>query len=128
LFGNNLGLCGSRKSTAQLLRELGRVTRRDAHILCTTRAPGTLNHKHRSYWNERLAGGNEFGVVQFELGFRDKERKQVALFLIAPSNLMTLAWECGWRVQEIFAIGNPDDGYAAVLVKRRVSRGRALDF
>ena len=116
LFGNNLGLCGSRVGLERMLRELARVTKKDARILATSRAPGTVNPKHRAYWNRRLKRGQEFGVVRLELRFGTK-RKEIDWYWIAPSALLELAWRSGWRVAEIFADGNADNGYSVVLIK-----------
>jgi len=119
LFGNNLGICGSRKSLVQMLRELARVTSRAGCILTTSLAPGTFDRKHRTYWNHELAGGQEFGVARYCLEFEGKNKKWVSLLLLAPSELMELAWQNGWRVLEIIGNGRADSGYAAVLEKRQ---------
>ena len=117
LFGNNLGICGSRAGLENMLRELARVTNKHARILATTRAPGTFNPKHRAYWEQRLGRGQEFGAIRLKLKFGASE-KEIDWFWIAPSALLELAWHCGWRVAEMFGDGNADGGYAAVLEKR----------
>lgn len=117
LFGNNLGICGSRRGAEKMLRELARVTNSAARILATTRNPGTFDPKHRAYWNQELAQGHEFGVARYCLSFEGKNEKWVSLLLLAPSELMGLAWKTGWRVQEILGDGFADGGYAAVLEK-----------
>lgn len=117
LFGNNLGICGSRKGVEKMLRELARVTKPQARLLTTTRSPGTFDPKHRAYWNHELAAGHEFGVARYELAF-GKNKKWVSLLLVAPATLMEMAWQTGWRVQEILGDGHADTGYAAVLEKR----------
>lgn len=119
LFGNNLGICGSHEGVAKMLRELARVTKPNARILTTTRNPGTFDAKHRAYWNKELAAGNEFGVARYCIEFEGK-KKWVSLLLLAPSELMELAWKTGWQVQGIFGDGHADEGYAAVLEKRQV--------
>lgn len=118
LFGNNLGMCGSRAATTRLLRQLTRVTRPGARILATTRAPGMFAPQHRAYWARRLAQGHEFGVVRLTLDFQGKNAKQVDWFWIAPSALMLLAWENGWRVDAVFGDGRADEGYAVVMKRR----------
>lgn len=117
LFGNNLGICGSRAGLENMLRELARVTNKHARILATTRAPGTFNPKHRAYWEQRLRRGQEFGAIRLKLKFGASE-KEIDWFWIAPSALLELAWHCGWRVAEMFGDGNADDGYGVVLQKR----------
>ncbi len=121
LFGNNLGICGSRRRTARMLRELARITRPEGVILGTTRAPGAFEPKHRAYWLGELARGGEFGVARYRLDYQGKHHKWVSLLLLAPSELMKLAWENGWRVAEVLGDGRADTGYAVVMqkVKRR---------
>lgn len=117
LFGNNLGVCGSRAGLTRMLRELRRVTNAEARILATTRAPGTINRKHREYWHRRLARGQEFGVIRLRLEFGSSAR-EIEWYWIAPSALVEVAWDTGWRVAEIFGQRAADDGYAVVMVKR----------
>lgn len=118
VFGNNLGICGSRHGVARMLRELARVTKRQARILTTTRNPGAFDPKHREYWNAELAQGHEFGVARYCLEYNGANAKWVSLLLLTPAELMELAWRNGWRVQEIFGSGHADEGYAAVLEKK----------
>lgn len=117
LFGNNLGMCGSRDGLENMLRELKRVTTRNARILATSRAPGTFNPKHRAYWNRKLKRGQEFGVVRLQLKY-GKKVKQVDWFWIAPSDLMELAWKNGWRLAQVFGDGRAEEGYSVVLEKK----------
>lgn len=115
LFGNNLGICGSRAGTARLLRELARVTKSGARILTTTRAPATFRRQHRDYWNRRLERGQEFGAVELRLDFNGANAKTIRWYWVSPQALMELAWETGWRVTEIFGDGRAEEGYGAVL-------------
>ncbi len=117
LFGNNLGMCGSRAGLEKMLRELIRVTNKRGRILATSRAPGTFNPKHRAYWEQRLRRGQEFGAIRLKLKFGASEQ-ELDWFWIAPSALMELAWHCGWRIAEIFGDGNADSGYAVMMEKR----------
>lgn len=118
LFGNNLGICGSRAGLEKMLGEIARVTNKDARILATSRAPGTVNRKHRAYWERRLKQGAEFGVVRLQLQF-NASVQEIDWYWIAPSALVELGWRNGWRVTEIFGSGNADEGYAVVLEKKQ---------
>lgn len=119
LFGNNLGICGNRKETARLLRELARVTKTDARVLATTRAPATFRKQHRDYWNDKLTRGQEFGVATLRLDFNGAHAKTIQWFWISPQALMELAFETDWRVAEIFGDGRAEEGYSAMLEKRK---------
>jgi SAM-dependent methyltransferase len=121
LFGNNLGICGSRTGLERMLRELARVTTKNARILATCRAPGTVNPRHRAYWQRRLARGQEFGVVGLRLKF-GASVQELDWYWISPSELVPVAWQNGWRVAELFGDGNADNGYAVVLEKRSRAR------
>lgn len=118
LFGNNLGLCGSRAGLEKMLRELARVTKPHARLLATTRAPGMFNSKHRAYWEQRLARGQEFGAIRLKLKFGASEQT-LDWFWLAPQTLMELAWATGWRVADIFGDGRAEEGYGAALEKRK---------
>ncbi len=116
LFGNNLGICGSRAGLEKALREFARVTNKNARLVATTRAPGTFNPKHRAYWEGRLARGQEFGAMRLKLKFGANER-ELDWFWISPQALIELAWTTGWRVAEIFGDGRAEEGYGAALEK-----------
>lgn len=117
LFGNNLGICGTRARTAQLLRELARVSKRGARILGTTISPGACDRKTRDYWNWKLARGDKMGEAQMTLDFMGRNSRTVEWFWSAPDRLVELAWENGWRVAEIFEDGRAEKGYAVVFEK-----------
>lgn len=119
LFGNNLGMCENRAGTARLLRELARVTKARARILTTTRAPATFRKQHRDYWNQKLARGEEFGVVTLRLDFNGANAKTIQWYWISPQALLELAWETGWRVIEVIGDGRAEEGYGAVLEKQK---------
>lgn len=118
LFGNNLGICGTRLDTVALLQELARVTSFRARILATTRAPSVSGERELGYWNSRLAEGKQIGEVTFRLDYRGKNRSTVSLLLLAPTDLIRLAYDSGWVVEHFFGEDNPTEGYSAVLRKR----------
>lgn len=123
LLGNNLGLCGNRRTTARMLEELARVTKKTARILATTRAPGMFSANHRAYWEQRARQGLEPGVTQLRLEFDDghgrTSERELQWLWLAPDELLTLAWRHGWRVVEIVGDGRAEEGYGAVLEKRK---------
>lgn len=116
-LGNNLGLCGSRSGLKRMLKELWRITSAKARLLATTRAPGMFADKHRAYWERKLERGEPIGVVRMRLDF-GQNKKWVSLYLIAPSDLMQLAWSVGWRVAHVLGDGRADEGYGVVMEKR----------
>ncbi len=118
LFGNNLGICGSVQSTGRMLRELARVTSARGRILLTTLIPGVFDSNQLAHYRGKLERGEELGVMRFILTFQGGEPKEVTLLVLAPSELMRLAWKNGWCVEQVFPGARPEDGYAAVLEKR----------
>ncbi len=119
LFGNNLGLCGSRRGVAKMLRELARVTSARGRILATAMSVGTFDACNLKYWNRALRRGREFGVARYRLEYQGKHPRWVSLLLLAPSELVQLAWGTGWEVTRLFEGKKADDGYGAVLEKQR---------
>jgi SAM-dependent methyltransferase len=117
LLGNNLGVCGDIRTTVRLLHELGRVTSASGRVLATSRAPMMRTEKDLAYWNKQLSGGQPFGVVRFRLTYRGRHPRWVQIFLIAPTELLPMADECGWAVKHLFGDSMGQDGFAAVLEK-----------
>ncbi len=121
LFGNNLGICGSRARVGRMLRELARVTRARGRILTTTLVPGLFDSDKAAYWNKKLEQGKEMAPMRFRLTFRGRNPKEVTLLILSPTDLMLLALQNGWQVKRIFPGAKPEDGYAAMLEKKRES-------
>ena len=119
LFGNNMGLCGGIRETSSLFQQLGRLSSSSGKILATNRAPGTGSVKDLEYWNGQIAKGGELGVARFRLEFRGQHPRWVSLLLLAPTDLMQIAWDSGWKVTHIFGESQAEEGYAAVLEKRK---------
>ena len=117
LFGNNLGICGTPRKVARMLRELHRITSARGRILATTRMPSTLNPEHRSYLSQNLQSGRAIGQIQMRLRLNGRRGEWFDLLLLAPTDLMQLAAKQGWRIVEIFCEGNFEDGYSVVLEK-----------
>jgi SAM-dependent methyltransferase len=120
LFGNNFGICGGLGETANLLQEIARVASPRGRILTTTRAPAVSTKRDLDYLKEQLARGREFDVARFRLDFRGKHPKWVSLLLLSPPELIRLAWDNGWVVARIFGEASEEEGYAAVLEKRKI--------
>lgn len=114
LFGNNLGICGSRRATKHMLREIHRVTRKNARILATTRAPNFVDPLHLNYWRQKKMAGGEIGVVRLELEFGG-ETKSMDLLWLAPQELQDLARQAGWELTHVFTDEDVERGYAVVL-------------
>jgi SAM-dependent methyltransferase len=119
LFGNNLGICGGARETSNLFSEIARVTASSGRILATSRAPITNTRRDLAYWNKQLLNGKDFGVARFRLTYRGRHPKWVSLLLVAPTDLLRLAAECGWIVKHMFADSGAQEAYAAVLEKVR---------
>lgn len=114
LLGNNLGFCGDRASTLLLLRELHRITRPAACLLCSSRAPDLADARDLAYWNMRVAEGAALGEMELSLLFKG-EHARVRLFLVSPFELMKLARGSGWELERLEVETRPEEGYAALL-------------
>lgn len=117
MLGNNLGICGDRRQTVRACREFARITRPNARIIATTRAPGLTDKKGLSFWRRELAKGKDFGVLRLRLDCRKRHRRWVSLFLVSPIDLLTIAEESGFVVTHLFGAERAEEGYAAVVEK-----------
>ncbi len=124
LFGNNLGLGGTRNGTLGLFRELYRITRRGARILATSRAPNLTVPIHLRYWTNKTAEGGELGSATYQIEFQGVTR-QINHFWISPDNLLILAREAGWELKRVFQEKSAEEGYAAVLERGEYRTARA---
>ncbi len=116
LFGNNLGLGGTEMRFRNMLRELHRVTTAHGTILATTRQPNPLHPTHRAYLQKNIARGRAPGQMRFRLLFNRKRGAWFDLLLLAPTDLMRLAFQEGWQLTNLFTT-HPEQGYAVVMEK-----------
>ncbi|MBI5305411.1 MAG: class I SAM-dependent methyltransferase [Chloroflexi bacterium] len=117
LFGNNLGICGTVAKFRRMLRELHRVTSPRGRILATTRMPSTTNPWHKRYLERNLGRGRALGQIRLRLMLNGRRGAWFDLLLLAPTDLMPIAAQAGWKIAQVFAEGNFEDGYSVVLEK-----------
>ena len=119
LFGNNLGICGTLPKFRRMLRELYRITSPRGRILATTRQPSTTNPQHRSYLRRNLERGRAIGQLRLRLVQRGRHAPWFELLLLAPTDLMQIAASEKWELAGVFSLDSLEEGYAAVMEKRR---------
>ncbi len=119
LFGNNLGICGTPARFRHMLRELHRVTSRQARILGTTRMPSTTNAVHRRYLRRNVARGRAVGQMRLRLALDGRRGVWFDLLLLSPTDLLQLAAQEGWEIAHVFAPEGFEQGYSVVLEKGR---------
>lgn len=115
LFGNNLGICGSRPAVAEMLGEIHRISRKHARLLVTTRAPNLTNPAHLNYWRKKQRE-EDFGIVHLRLEFAG-ESKEMDLLWLAPQELLILARKTSWELVHVYTDVDTEEGYAAVLTR-----------
>jgi SAM-dependent methyltransferase len=119
LFGNNLGICGTLPRFRRMLRELQRITSPRGRILATTRQPSTTNPLHRRYLRNNLERGRAIGQVRVRLARGGARGAWFDLLLLSPTDLMQIAAKEKWELAYVFPVENFEQGYAAVMEKRR---------
>ncbi|MCL4393865.1 MAG: class I SAM-dependent methyltransferase, partial [Chloroflexi bacterium] len=119
LFGNNLAICGTQLRFRHLLRELHRVTGARGRILGTTRQPNTTELEHLGYLRKNLAGGRAAGQIRMRLAHRGHRGAWFDLLLMSPIELLQAAAREKWELAAVWALENLEEGYAALLEKRR---------
>jgi SAM-dependent methyltransferase len=119
LFGNNLGIGGTLPKLRAMLREMYCVTSPRGQILATTRQPSTTNAVHRAYLQKNIAHGRALGQLRLRLVFNSQRGAWFDLLILAPTELMQIAAQEGWKLARVFPLENFEEGYAAVLEKMR---------
>ncbi len=119
LFGNNLGICGTLPRFRRMLRELHRITSPRGRILATTRQPSTTKRVHRGYLRQNLKRGRAIGQIRVRLVYRGQRGSWFELLLLSPTDLMQIAAKEKWELANVFPLDSLEEGYAAVLEKRR---------
>lgn len=127
LFGNNLGIAGTERKLAVLLRELHRVTSPRGRILATTRQPSTTHPIHRAYLQRNIARRRAPGQLCLRVVLEGRRGAWFDLLLLAPTDVMRVAAKAGWELAAVFPLGNFEEGYAVVLQKSGALEGRRTE-
>ncbi len=117
LFGNNLAICGTPAKFRRMLRELHRVTSKQARILGTTRMPNTTDPIHRRYLTQNVKRGRAVGQIRLRLAMDDRRGPWFDLLLLSPTDLVQLAAKEGWELAQVFAPDGFEQGYSVVMEK-----------
>ncbi len=117
LFGNNLGICGTPAKFRRMLRELYRVTSRQARILGTSRMPDLKDPIHRGYLIQNIKRGRALGQIRLRLEMDRKRGPWFDLLLLSPTDLLQLAAKEGWELTHVFAPDGFEQGYSVVMEK-----------
>ena len=122
LYGNNLGLLGSRTKGRRLLKMLHRITSPQARIIGeSTDVYDTDDPDHLAYHARNRERGRMSGQVRIRVRYRDLATSWFDYLLVSPSELAELAEGTGWQIARTFDDGEPF--YVAVMEKE--PRGRA---
>ena len=116
MIGANLGIVGDSTQIQGVLSSLDRVTKPDAIIIGSTRAPlKTENPAHLSYQETNRRRGKSPGLVRIRVNFREGEWFE---FLMMGEELLAEILEpTNWKTSKIYDSGNSD--YIAILSKKR---------
>lgn len=118
MMGNSFGICGDVPCTRAMLEEYGRIGAQHARLIVHCASPGTANPKHLSYLKHNLQRGRSLGLIRIRVLYRQRVGSWFDLLFITPSELLTLAWDAGWELLQVYAGGDVERGYIGVLQKR----------
>ena len=118
LMGANLGIVGDIMEIQRILGNLDRVTKPDAIIIGSTRAPlKTENPAHLAYHEMNRVRGMPPGLVRIMVNFRDVKEEWFEFLMMGEERLAESLEPTNWKVSKIYGYGNGD--YIAILSKRR---------
>ncbi len=117
MFGNNFGICGTKKRTKKMLRDLHRITSKKGKIIAHTMAPGADRKVHRSYLQRNLERGRDIGHVTLVFEYKGEKGKPFEELFVSPVEMMQLCHETGWKVVDFVTDGPLSKGYVAIAEK-----------
>ena len=116
MFGNNLGLLGSRTKGRRLLRRLHAVTTERGRILGeTTDALTTDDAEHLAYHERNRRRGRLPGQLRIRIRYRELATPWLDYLFLSRPELEELLAGTGWRLARTFEDDGPTD--VAVLEK-----------
>ncbi len=108
LFGNNLGLLGSREAAPAFLEALAAMARPGARIVAQGTDPyGTTDELHLAYHERNRALGRMGGQLRLRVRYRDLATDWFDYLLCTPDELALLVVDTPWRLEEIDDADSP---------------------
>jgi SAM-dependent methyltransferase len=116
MFGNNLGLLGTRAKAKRILRRLYAITTEHGRIVATNYDPHHTKDPHNiSYHRRNRARGRMPGQIRLRLRHRHLTSPWMEWLFLSPRELEDLLGGTGWRTRRI--LPGHDHEYAAVIEK-----------
>ena len=120
MFGNNLGLLGSKTKAKRVLRRLHAITGERGRIVGTTLDPHRTNDpRNRAYHRRNRARGRMSGQIRLRLRYRHLTSPWMDWLFLSTRELESLLAGTGWRVERIL---EGERHYAAVIGKEPTPR------
>ena len=115
LYGNNFGIMGTPEGVVKMLKELHRVTSRDAVILAGARNPeATDNEVHLAYHAKNRAQGLPPGQLRLRNNYQGEVDDWWYLLICGLDLMSEIAKKAGWYLEKVY--GGPEY-HVAVLRK-----------
>jgi SAM-dependent methyltransferase len=120
MFGNNLGLLGSRTKARRILRRLHSITTERGRIVGTNHDPHhTKDPVHHAYHRRNRARGRMPGQTRLRLRYRHLASPWMEWLFVSPREFEDLLGGTGWQIKRIL---EGERGYAAVIDKEPAAR------
>ena len=115
MFGNNLGLLGSRANAKRILRRLHAVTTERGRIVGSNHDPrSTKDPVHLAYQRRNRTRGRMPGQIRLRLRYRHLTSPWMEWLFVSPKELAGLLDGTGWQIRRIL---QGDRHYVAVIDK-----------
>ena len=102
LFGNNVGLLGSRESAPGFLGALAAMARPGARIIAQGTDPyGGTDELHLAYHARNRAAGRMGGELRVRVRYRDLATEWFDYLLCTPEELAGLTRSTAWRLDDV---------------------------
>lgn len=117
MFGNNFGLFGSFKQARTLLKELCKITTKDALIIAETNDPyKTKDPLHLKYHHFNRRRGRMSGQLRIRIRFRQYTSDWFDYLIVSEKEMKEIVQGTGWKVKKFV---NPGESpYIAILQKK----------
>jgi len=115
LYGNNFGVLGEPKAVVSMLKEIHKITTKDAVILAETIDPENLtNPIHVKYHESNKNKGNLPGLWRIRTKYKEMVGDWHNILFVSPELMKEMAIEAGWLLEQV--IGERDL-YVGILKK-----------
>ena len=115
---STLGICGGPNKTLRLLKELNRISRRNALLLANLNNPLKTDKEDHLRYHELNRGKNRpVGLIRIRFEYQGEVGEWFDLYLMTPNEIRKLCEKSGWKMKNMLHV---EEAWYGVIAEKQI--------